>query len=183
MTISLTASRRLALLAAVVAVGVAPMGTIGAQGGPPAARAPLDTQPALRVPASASRPPSAVAPRTRSVRQLGPATADTSLKLIKRVSAPVDSVRPAPATVSALDPSRAPRVQAPPPAPGTAATARVTAPRALLTSDTPPAGATARCKDGTFLTTTLLDDNSCSDHGGIAVRLPQRQPPPPRPRP
>ena len=46
----------------------------------------------------------------------------------------------------------------------------------------PPANATGRCKDGTFLTTPVAD-NSCADRGGLAVRFPQRQLPPPRPRP
>jgi len=182
MTISLTASRRLAMLAAVVAVGLAPTGTLGAQGGPQAARAPRDSQPALRAPKSPSPPPSAVAPRQGAVRQPGPTSADTGLKLMKRVSAPVDSVRPAPAPVTALDPLRAPRIQAPPPAPAANATAKVTTTRASVTSDQPPAGATARCKDGTFLTTPA-DDNTCSDHGGLVVRFPQRQAPPQRPKP
>ena len=102
--------------------------------------------------------------------------------LMKRVSAPVDSVRPGPALVTALDPRRAPAVQAPPPAPRATATTQPVMQRALQVSDQAPTDATARCKDGTFLTTPV-DDNSCSDHAGLAVSFPQRQAPPPKPRP
>jgi len=182
LTASLSASRRIAMLAAVVAAGFAPTGAIGAQGGPPTARAPHDSQPALLVPVSPSRPPSAVAPRARAVRQVAPTTADTGLRLIKRVSAPVDSVRPAPAHVTVLDPRFAPPVQAAPLAPGANAGVQPVAVRASLASDQPPANATARCKDGTYLT-TVVDDNTCRDNGGLTVAFPKRQAPPPRPKP
>ena len=55
--------------------------------------------------------------------------------------------------------------------------------RASLVSDEPPADATARCKDGTFISTTV-DASTCVNNGGLAVRMPARPTPPPkRPNP
>lgn len=45
----------------------------------------------------------------------------------------------------------------------------------------PPAGATARCKDGTYLF-GALPVNPCSDRDGLAVRFPIPPPPPTAPR-
>lgn len=45
-----------------------------------------------------------------------------------------------------------------------------------------PAGATGRCKDGTFLTGAVTEER-CADKGGLAVRLPERGSAPPRPQP
>jgi len=54
-------------------------------------------------------------------------------------------------------------------------------PRGAFVSDEPPAGATMRCKDGTYLTGTPSDAR-CAGFGGVAVLLPVPTPPPPAPR-
>lgn len=92
----------------------------------------------------------------------------------------------APATVAACDARGGLKVampprRVPPPAPGT-----VPAPMLMqVTPDaTPPAGATMRCKDGTWLT-GVPADNRCVERGGVATILPPARvtPPPPPPPP
>ena len=53
--------------------------------------------------------------------------------------------------------------------------------RAVVVDPTPPANATGRCRDGTYLYGPIAD-TSCSDHDGLAVRFPGHSTPP-RPRP
>ena len=57
---------------------------------------------------------------------------------------------------------------APPAPPGAV---RVTTGPAALRAATPPAGATMRCKDGTFLA-GAPSDAACTGHGGLAAALP-----------
>lgn len=158
------AVRRAAL--ATCALGVTAVA--GAQSAPP--KPATDTAgPPLRVMKAPATPP----PRSnaRAAATLAPTNAEP-LRAMQRVGTPVDSARPkAPAPV-ALDPSRAPAktVIAPPSA--TTAAAQPAARAALTVADTPPAGATARCKDGTYVT-RAVDANTCGANGGIAVRFPQ----------
>lgn len=63
--------------------------------------------------------------------------------------------------------------RAPAPAPAT-----LQAPRP---PETPPAGATMRCKDGTWLSGTA-DAARCANNGGLLVILPPVRTPPPPPR-
>lgn len=51
-----------------------------------------------------------------------------------------------------------------------------------LVSDTPPAGATMRCRDGTWLTGAAVASR-CDANGGSAVILPAAPAAPPAPRP
>ena len=175
MTSPFTLPRTVALLAAVSVLALAPAGTIAAQGAPAAARVPRDTQPALREPVSPSRPPSAVAPSAtvRAARVL--IAEDVAPRPPKSPSMPVYSAQPAPVPMNVLDPRRAPAEQPAPPVP-VARRSAVVEQRASVISDIPPDGATVRCKDGTFVLSPV-DASSCSDRGGVAVVLPQRQVP------
>lgn len=168
------------MLATLIALALTPAGSLAAQGVPPAARAPRDTQPVLRAPVAPSRPPSSVAPlapvRAAQVR----AITDSAPRPPKSPGMPVDSARPAPAPLNALDPGRAPPEQPAPPAP-TVRRAVIVEQRTAVPSDVPPAGATARCKDGTFLL-SRVDENTCTGNGGLAVVFPEHQVPK-RPQP
>ena len=145
--------------------------SLGAQAGPPLAKAPRDTQPALKQLKSPSPPPSTVAPRgAANQRAALVAPTDSGARPMQRVSPPVDSVRPAAPTTNTVDPRRAPPTSAPPPAPRANPAVQAATPRAALQSDDPPAGATGRCKDGTWLTGTL-PANPCGANGGLAVRI------------
>ena len=183
MTTRLNARSAFAVMAATVVL-IAGAVRLNAQAGPPLAKVSSDTQPTLRLLVPPSPPPSTVAPRASTSRRAAVvAPADSGPRPLKRMSLPVDSVRPAPVPVNALDPKRAPVKQPAPPAPGSnAAAQQVVAPRAALISNEPPANATARCKDGTFVT-LAVDANTCADRGGIAVRLGLQRQAPRRPNP
>lgn len=169
-----TFARHVVRLASLGAVTVLCASALRAQAGPPLAK--QDTQPALRKPQPGSPPPSTVAP-SRGRRR---ATAADSVPVtpMKRVSAPPDSVRPAPAAAAPLDSARMPRTQ-PMVRPGARQDAAA-APSASTASDQPPAGAKARCKDGTFVMAPV-DDATCRTNGGIAVRFPDASVAPRRP--
>jgi hypothetical protein len=67
-------------------------------------------------------------------------------------------------------------IKTPPPAPGTPAAAAAIAARssnvrAVSASVAPPIGATARCKDASFVTTTP-SSTMCDGHGGVSVIFP-----------
>ena len=151
---------------------------LAAQGAPPA-RLVRDSQPGLMKPKTVSAPPSTVAPRPRTVR----ATKADSAPVVpmKRVGLPVDSLRPKGTGAAAVDSLRAPRRQAPPARPTAAVTRIPQAAQASLRSDAAPAGATARCKDGSFATGPV-DANTCASNGGLAARLPSAPATPPPPR-
>jgi len=53
--------------------------------------------------------------------------------------------------------------------------------RSVVDDQTPPANATGRCKDGTWLFAPPTQA-SCAEHGGSAVVFPVRTTPPPPPR-
>lgn len=163
--------RTIVLIAAPLALGVATAGVLGAQGLPPTATVPRNESPALRVPVRPSRPPAAVAPAAAASRQAR-AAVDSGPSVPKSPGMPVDSAKPAPAVVNALDPRRAPAERQVPPAVRTLRSA-VAGP-AVSGPTEAPEGATARCKDGTFLLTPV-DVNSCLDRGGLVVAFPQRQ--------
>jgi hypothetical protein len=68
------------------------------------------------------------------------------------------------------------RIKAPPPAPGTpaavaTAAARSSSVRVVSAAVAPPTGATARCKDATYVTTTP-SPTVCDAHGGVSVIFP-----------
>lgn len=147
-----------------------------AQAGPPLARPARDTTPALKSPIAPSAPPSSVAPRTgtRAAARASVLSAEQQIvpPSTAPVSPPVDSFRPAAARTPAAPPIP---VVAPPPPPKPGTEARAVSASASLRSDEPPPGATARCRDGTFLSGALPAD-PCGDRGGLAVRI---TPPPP----
>lgn len=153
----LVAGGALALL-----VSLAP--SLGAQEAPRPA-APASPPPAAPAPAAASTapPPNAVALCNDQSFVLAPAlpAACASRGGIKLV---LPTFRPTPPTATAPQPAA---VRAPEP----------------LRDDTPPAGATMRCKDGTWLTGEPAAAR-CAGNGGLATILPVRAaPPPPPPRP
>jgi hypothetical protein len=100
---------------------------------------------------------------------------------LKPVGLPVDSVRPKPPRAVPLDPSRAPAVAPPPPAPHAATDAAPAAPT-TTPSITPPLGATAQCKDG-YWVMSAYNEAACSTHGGLLVVLPPPRETPRRPSP
>lgn len=170
----------MAVICSATVVGSA--ANLGAQAGPPLAKAPRDSAPALIKPRAPSLPPSSVAPRGAVAQRTAiVAPVDSGPRLMKRIGLPVDSVRPAPTPepeVTAL------KKQPPPPAPSRTnpAVQQVTQRAAALTSDEPSAAASARCKDGTYIT-AVVDDNTCSDRGGVAVKFPPPRQAPKRPNP
>lgn len=152
-----------------------------AQAGPPLARPRADSAPTLQRPTSPSAPPASVAPRT-SVRAGVPSAAQAPtpapVPAMPRASVAVDSVRPAPADATPAAPA-----VARPADPATVRQATTALPSATLRVEPdlpPPAGATARCRDGSYVTTPV-DGSTCDGRGGLAVRLPVRPVPGPRP--
>ncbi len=142
-----------------------------------AAAAPLAAQqaqaPAQAAPASP--PPTAVAPATAAPTLVPPADA---VALCNDRTVVV-----APAQPSACSARGGVKVLLPGPRPAPAAPVRAAAPAqvaAPASAVTPPAGATMRCKDGTWLSGTP-DAQRCRDKGGLAVILPVQAPPPARP--
>lgn len=93
----------------------------------------------------------------------------------------------APATPSACDARGGLKLTLPTPraTPALVAPGRAPAPEATVQAApvpaAPPAGATMRCKDGTWLT-GAPDAARCGANGGLAAILPQAPPPPPPPR-
>ena len=72
--------------------------------------------------------------------------------------------------------------RAAPPAPVARVTAQAAMQAAPAPAAAPPAGATMRCKDGTFLS-GAPDASRCDANGGLAAILPAARPaPPPPPR-
>ena len=167
-----------ALLAAVFSAQA-----VNAQASPPP-RPPQDVTPALLPPPPASPRPETVAPRTRAAAQVAPQgeeTLRTTPVAPRRVSAPVDSVRPTVASPQQAQAVREPpRADPPPPPPATRQPA-LNATQTAAPDGPPPTGATARCKDGTYLFTPT-NQQSCSDRGGLAVTLASRPAPPTPPR-
>ncbi len=152
-----------------------------AQAGPPLAQPRRDSSPPLMVPKAPSPPPSsrAPAPARASFTVADPAP----VAIAPRSGASVDSVRP----VTDLNPE-APKtgliVRRPPPpvsSPAPAAARAVDSPAAFRSND-PPDGATALCKDGTWLF-GAVPVVPCQSNGGLVVRLPEPKPVPRPPRP
>lgn len=146
-----------------------------AQSGPPVAKVPRDSAPALVKLASPSAPLSTVAPRAGANVRRAPTKADSApVVAMKRVGPPADSVRPVAPRAQQL---RAIATQPAPSLPAKGAASQPVAPAASVrASDTPPLGATGRCKDGTWLTAAVTQ-SSCADHGGLAVKLDAKQAP------
>ena len=159
--------------------------TARAQASPPP-RPTQDVAPALLPPPAASPRPETVAPRTRAAVQGAQQATEAAVRAtatpLRPASAPVDSVRPtkaAPQPVQVLE--EPPRVDPPPPAPGTRPSAQKAVAPASAPDGPPPVGATARCKDGTYLFVPT-NDQSCSERGGFAVTFTPRPAAPTPPR-
>jgi hypothetical protein len=157
---------------------------VNAQSSPP--RPPQNAAPALLPPPAASPKPETVAPRTNAAAQVAPRATESAVRAaplpLRPVSAPVESVRPAVTSTPAAQSVReTPHVDPPPPAPASrqstlSAVASVSAPEGP-----PPVGATARCKDGTYLFVPT-SKQSCSERGGLVVIFAARPVPPTPPR-
>lgn len=172
--------RSLSIVCAALALA-APTLPLGAQAAPPPPR--RDSAPALLPPPPSSPRPETVAPRSRAAAQIAPRTETEAARLRpiepRRISAPVDSARPTPARVTA--PLALTPADPPPPRPVTPqATARNVVPMGIAEGP-PPAGATARCRNGVYLYASVTDE-SCAENGGLAVRFPSKLAPPPPPR-
>jgi len=148
-----------------VALVVAPL-AMGAQGVPP-----------TPMPAAAPPPPPVTAPAPVTPPENAVALCSDDTFVL------------APATVAACDARGGLKVampprRVPPPAPDTApGTAPGMAPVPMLMQvapeATPPAGATMRCKDGTWLTGSPAG-NRCVERGGVATILPPERVTPPQ---
>jgi len=162
----------------------APAATLGAQAAPPAPKP--DSAPAL-LPPPRTPPPPAAGPMVRTRAQAAPLAGETAVRAtvapLPQVSAPVESVRPAAATAPRVPSGRdAPAVPPAPPAPVARQAAQQNAPEPAAVPDgPPPVGATARCKDGTYLFAPA-SEQSCSAHTGLVVLFPPRPAPPTPPR-
>lgn len=177
------------------------------------ATAPPPPPPQTAAPAPVLRPPTAPPPPAAAPAGAANRTATAAPVLPPGPASalPPDSVRPAPAVAPAAPPANAvaqcrdgtfvvapsdpsacaahrgllvrmPEVRTPVPPPARAA-APVAAARAATPEVAPPAGATMRCKDGTYLTGAPAAGR-CDSYGGLAVVLPpaRETPPPPLPR-
>lgn len=192
---------RSAFVAALLALTA---GQLAAQS-PPPAPAPA-AAPALQRP-TAAPPPSTVAPAATPAATRATPVAAAPVAPVASASRPADSVRPAGAP-SAERPAgavaqcvdgtfvartadctarRGVRVRfpversGPPPVAEQPQAVPVGRP-AVASSATPPQGATARCKDGTFVL-GAWSAGRCDANGGLAAVLPAtRTPPPPPPR-
>lgn len=165
----------------------------------PPAQPVASAPPLLPPPAVAAPPPAPVAVSRQSVRP-------SPVLPAARVGLPPDSVRPVTAATVAAVPANAvarcgdgtyllsgsaangcaahggirvilPREGTPPPPAATRIISTPAATRAAAASATPPAGATMRCRDGTFLS-GAPSDAACAGHSGLAAALM-----PPRPAP
>lgn len=98
------------------------------------------------------------------------------------VPPPASPAPPQPVVVAVPAPMPVTRNSPDPATVAPALRAAETAPVAPLQSQTPPAGATMRCKDGTWLS-GAPSAARCDRNGGLATILPVRAaPPPPPPR-
>ena len=144
--------------------------------GPPPPRPRVDPGPALLLP-----PPPPPAPSTLRAPR-GEQRASIASAPVPLLPPPAASPRPAAA------PLRAERIALANPAPLTQP-----APRAVRVRDfgsvaktngaevPAPAGATGRCKDGTYVTGVATDE-SCGGRGGLAVHMPSPHKQPPAPK-
>lgn len=140
------------------------------------AAAPLVAQePPLRLP-PASPPPPAPAPAPKLVPP--PANAVAQCTDQTYVVAPAE---PAACATRGGVKVVLPGARSAPPPSAVAPAVRAPAPRAaaLVRDDTPPAGATMRCRDGLWLSGTP-SDSRCDRNGGLAVILPAPRAVPPR---
>lgn len=145
---------------------------------------------AIRLGAQAPRPPVDGSPRLQPMRP-PPAPPVTRARAVveteelarpkeppvpeSQVAKPVPPRSVAPAAAPALGESTRP--QTPSTQPTRASAAQVEA-----GPDVHPANATARCRDGSFVT-SQVDANTCAGQGGLLVKFPQRRTPPPPRRP
>lgn len=173
----------LRLLLLTAATLVAAPGALSGQRAP--TPPPRDNAPPLLVPVVPGPRPEQVAPRARAAQRTAVvrAPADTAVAPPQAPSAPVESVKPRPAAVVTPSAADAPAVSAPPPPPGSQpAASRAPVPLATRADEPQPANATARCKDGSFVTSPV-DANTCAGSGGLLVSFPQRRTPTPPRRP
>jgi hypothetical protein len=143
---------------------------------PPPPRPQVNPGPALLLPSPPAPAPNSVrAPR-------GAVRASVSPVTIPLLAAPAASPRP-----DSL-PTRRERITLVNPTPLTRQPPRAYRVRSLGNVAKPdvaeipaPAGATGRCKDGTYLTGPATDE-SCGGRGGLAIRMASPRKPPPAPR-
>ncbi len=142
----------------------------GAQNAPPPPRREVRDSVVLLRPPSAS--PRVATPLRGALRPAAEAAVVMPVLPMPAASPPPPA--PLPMTVVAVQPE--PMVSAAPPPPSATRTSTV-ASVAVTPEQVAPAGAIARCKDGTFLTGGV-PDQACADKGGLSVVFT-----PPRPIP
>jgi hypothetical protein len=158
-----------------------PPRAVSLSAGAAARRTPTAPLNVLRAPAAAARPDS-IAQRAVVVPTVPPPDAVAHCADGTYVTAPAD-----PATCSQHGGLKAAFLRAStPPRPGaaSAANAPVSAQisrSVVRTPDAAPAGATMRCKDGTWLTGARSADR-CANNGGVATIVTAQQAPPPQPQ-
>lgn len=139
----------------------------------------LGAQEAPRPVAPASPPPAAPAPAPAVTVTAPPANA---VALCNDQSFIIAPALPSACTARGGLKLVLPTYRPAPPSAAAPQTASVRAPEPVR-DDTPPAGATMRCKDGTWLAGEAAAAR-CAANGGLATILPVRAaPPPPPPRP
>ncbi len=138
---------------------------------PPRAR--IDTGFAILPPPASAPPPARIRRADVPSRQLAP-TAAVVLPLAPGSPPPEVALRREPEAVFTPPPIERPA----PPARAFRAEAQPL--QNVAVNQTEPAGATGRCKDGTFLTGPVTEDR-CTDKGGLAILIPARRVAPPRP--
>lgn len=145
-------------------IGIAPLAAPLAAQEPPQALPPASPPPTGPAPAPKVVPPPANAvAQCNDLTFVVPPSQPASCSTRGGVKLTLPGVRPTPAPLAATASVRA---ATPPPA----ASAR---------NDAPPAGATMRCRDGTWLAGTP-SDSRCDRNGGLAVILPAPLPVPVR---
>lgn len=167
--------RTLSLALAICGIG----SSLHAQAAPPAPK-----RDSVRVLPAPYTPPPPPAPARTAVSQRAVRSTEAAPTAVPappaRVGVPVDSARPAARSVRAQTAPEGTTKNAPPPPPTPRRTAQVVA-EPVSVDGPPPAGATARCKDGTYLFTTA-NEHSCDNRGGLVVLITPKPAPPTPPR-
>ncbi len=204
---ALTATAGSFALALVLAGSAAPAGAQQPPQAPPPPQPAVSQKPAPILPPSAPLPPAPAAGAAAARTVVSPtAVVPAARRAPAAVGIPVDSIRPKaepvsvppanavalcrdgtylvpPATVAGCTSHGGLQVamtqRAAPPAPGSRVAAVPVAARAPM-NEPPPAGATMRCKDGTYLS-GAPNASACATHNGLAVVLPAPRPAPPAP--
>lgn len=132
---------------------------------PPAAQ--RDTGGAKLAPPPATPLPSSLRPQAANIARLAP-----SAPVVLPVSPGGDPIPSSAPAEHIAAPVPQPLTRPVPPAPTSLQQAAL---QAVIPDLPPPVGVTARCKDGTYLT-SAPSPGECVSNGGLAVRFPQRAP-------